>query len=240
MVPAAEVTASFHWLASRLTSAADRARPAPAGRDGDEEPVLGRLGSRNRVSGYAAAVFETVTVDRARGDRGPAVPLRPHGRGQPAAAAAPSVTATSPVAVRQQADRPAPRAPGAAGHRSVWRPTPSAAVGPATSCATLDALVEDAARARGWRVARVQAADRVDDAQRRDLSEALGRLTGRPVELQVTMDPQLLGGVVVAGRRPAGRRQRAAPARRTEGAPPRYPRRPTEFHEGRERSRWLS
>ena len=27
-----------------------------------DEDVLGRLGSRNRVSGYAAAVFETVTV----------------------------------------------------------------------------------------------------------------------------------------------------------------------------------
>ena len=35
--------------------------------------------------------------------------------------------------------------------------------------ATLDALVEDAARARGWRVARVQAADEVGDAQRQEL-----------------------------------------------------------------------
>jgi F-type H+-transporting ATPase subunit delta len=62
---------------------------------------------------------------------------------------------------------------------------------------TLDALVEDAARARGWRVARVQSADRVDDAQRESLGQALGRLTGGPVELQVTINPQLLGGVVV-------------------------------------------
>ena len=62
---------------------------------------------------------------------------------------------------------------------------------------TLDALVEDAARARGWRVARVQSADQVDEAQRQSLSEALARLTGDPVELQVTIDPALLGGVVV-------------------------------------------
>jgi F-type H+-transporting ATPase subunit delta len=62
---------------------------------------------------------------------------------------------------------------------------------------TLDALVEDAARARGWRVARVHSADQVDDAQRQTLEEALGRLTGGPVELQVTLDPELLGGVVV-------------------------------------------
>jgi F-type H+-transporting ATPase subunit delta len=63
--------------------------------------------------------------------------------------------------------------------------------------ATLDTLVEDAAKARGWRVARVAAADAVDDAQRRDLSEALSLLTGNPVDLQVTVEPDLLGGVVV-------------------------------------------
>jgi F-type H+-transporting ATPase subunit delta len=62
---------------------------------------------------------------------------------------------------------------------------------------TLDALVAAAARARGWRVARVVSADEVADAQRRGLSEALARLTGSPVELQVTVDPNLLGGVVV-------------------------------------------
>jgi F-type H+-transporting ATPase subunit delta len=63
--------------------------------------------------------------------------------------------------------------------------------------ATLDALVVDAARARGWRVARVHAADTVDDGRRAELGEALGRLTGGPVELQVTVDHDLLGGVVV-------------------------------------------
>ncbi len=62
---------------------------------------------------------------------------------------------------------------------------------------TLDALVEDAARARGWRVARVQSATEVDEGQRGELSEALGVLAGNPVDLQVTIDPALLGGVVV-------------------------------------------
>jgi F-type H+-transporting ATPase subunit delta len=63
--------------------------------------------------------------------------------------------------------------------------------------ATLDALVEDAARARGWRVARVQSADEVGDTQRGELEDALARLAGNPVDLQVTLDPTLLGGVVV-------------------------------------------
>ena len=153
------------------------------------------MGSRHRVSGYAAAVFETVTVAdleeiedqlfrfartvesnrrlrSALGDR------------------------DLPVEVRQQVidqllgDQvlPATRRLAAYAVRG----------GRARDIvATLDALVEDAARARGWRVARVQAADEVGETQRRDLSEALARLAGNPVDLQVTVDPELLGGVVV-------------------------------------------
>ncbi len=60
VVPAADVTTSFHWLASQLDHAASRP-PATAAEPFDEA-VLGRMGSRNRVSGYAAAVFETVSV----------------------------------------------------------------------------------------------------------------------------------------------------------------------------------
>ncbi len=37
----------------------------------------------------------------------------------------------------------------------------------------------------------------MDEGRRRQLGEALGRLTGAPVELQVAIDPRLLGGVVV-------------------------------------------
>lgn len=206
VVPASELTASFHWLASRLSQAAAREQAAgiagAAGGAGpgatattEPEDVLGRMGSRHRVSGYAAAVFETVTVAdleeiedqlfrfartvesnrrlrSALGDR------------------------DLPVEVRQQVidqllgDQvlPATRRLAAYAVRG----------GRARDIvATLDALVEDAARARGWRVARVQAADEVGETQRRDLSEALARLAGNPVDLQVTVDPELLGGVVV-------------------------------------------
>jgi F-type H+-transporting ATPase subunit delta len=193
VVPASEVEASFHWLAARVATAADRGPSADGESDGDV--VLGRLGSRNRVSGYAAAVFETVTtaeleeiedqlfrfartVENNRKLRG-ALGNR-----------------DLPVTVRQQVindlmgDKvlPATRRLAAYAVRG----------GRARDIvATLDALVEDAARARGWRVARVHSADQVDDSQRQTLGEALGRLTGGPVELQVTLDPELLGGVVV-------------------------------------------
>ena len=174
-------------------SAADRG-PAAAG-DADDEDVLGRLGSRNRVSGYAAAVFEGVTTAEleeiedqlfrfartvetnralrtALGDR------------------------DLPVSVRQQviADLFADKVLPATVRLAAYAVRGGRA---RDIVATLDALVEDAARARGWRVARVHSANAVDDTQRQNLSEALGRLTGDPVELQVTVDAELLGGVIV-------------------------------------------
>ena len=193
VVPAGELVSSFRWMGSRLTQAA--ARPAPTAAEPADEDVLGRLGSRNRVSGYAAAVFEscsvaeleeiedqlfrfarTVEADRrlrhALGDR------------------------DLPVAVRQDVITMLLR--GQALPASVRLASYAARGGRARDfVATLDTLVEDAAKARGWRVARVAAADAVGDAQQRDLSDALAHLTGNPVDLQVTVDPELLGGVVV-------------------------------------------
>ncbi|HEV3280015.1 MAG TPA: F0F1 ATP synthase subunit delta [Acidimicrobiales bacterium] len=192
VVPPAEVQASFHWLAARVAAAA----ASGAGtRLPEEEPILGRLASRNRVWGYAAAVLETLptadleevedqlfrfarTVEgnrplrRALGDR------------------------DLPVAVRQEviADLLGDRVLPATRRLAAYAVRGGRA---RDILATLDGLVEEAARARGWRVARVKAADEVDEARRGRMGEALGRLTGAPVELQVAIDPQLLGGVVV-------------------------------------------
>ena len=193
VVPAGEVVTTFRWIGSHLERLATRAA-ATAVEPFDEE-VLGRLGSRNRVSGYAAALFEgctvadleeiedqlfrfarTVEADRrlrgALGDR------------------------DLPVAVRQEVI--AKLLDGKVLPATVRLASYAARGGRARDIvSTLDALVEDAARARGWRVARVSAADAVDDGQQRDLSDALALLTGNPVDLQVTVDPDLLGGVVV-------------------------------------------
>jgi F-type H+-transporting ATPase subunit delta len=192
VVPAGDLVTSFRWLGNRLVQA--EARPAAATEPFDED-VLGRLGSRNRVSGYAAAVFESCTVAdleeiedqlfrfartveanrrlrHALGDR------------------------DLPVAVRQ--DVIAQLLGGKVLAATVRLASYAARGGRARDIvATLDTLVEDAAKARGWRVARVAAADTVGDDQQRDLSDALAHLTGNPVDLQVTVDPLLLGGVVV-------------------------------------------
>jgi F-type H+-transporting ATPase subunit delta len=193
VVSASEVEAAFHWLAAQVRIAAGHG-PGLAG-EVDDEGTLGRLGSRNRVSGYAAAVFEEVTVAQleeiedqlfrfARTVQN-SRPLR-HALGD----------RDLPVALRQQViaellgDQVLPATKRLAAY--------AVRGGRARDIvATLDTLVVEAARARGWRVAHVQSADTVGGDQRQGLSDALARLAGNPVELQVTIDPRLLGGVVV-------------------------------------------
>jgi F-type H+-transporting ATPase subunit delta len=193
VVSASEVEASFHWLAAQMRIAAEHG-PSLAG-EADDEGTLGRLGSRNRVSGYAAAVFEEVTVAELEEIEDQLFrfartvehsrPLR-HALGD----------RDLPVRLRQEViaellgDQVLPATQRLAAY--------AVRGGRARDIvSTLDALVVEAARARGWRVAHVQSADAVGGDQRQGLSDALARLAGNPVELQVTIDPHLLGGVVV-------------------------------------------
>jgi F-type H+-transporting ATPase subunit delta len=62
---------------------------------------------------------------------------------------------------------------------------------------TLDYLVDFVAKARDWRVARVRSARALDGAARESLVTAVSALTGTSVDLQVTEDDTLLGGVLV-------------------------------------------
>jgi F-type H+-transporting ATPase subunit delta len=61
----------------------------------------------------------------------------------------------------------------------------------------IERLSEVASRRRGQSVARVTTAVPLTAAQESRLTEVLGRLYGRTVGLQVTVDPDLLGGLVV-------------------------------------------
>lgn len=62
---------------------------------------------------------------------------------------------------------------------------------------TLDFVVDYVAKARDWRVARIHSARPLDDASREQLAKALSALAGKNVELQVSADATLLGGVIV-------------------------------------------
>jgi F-type H+-transporting ATPase subunit delta len=60
----------------------------------------------------------------------------------------------------------------------------------------IDRLVERAAAERRHEVGEVRSAIPLDDEQRRRLTEALERATGKQVELKVIIDPSIIGGVI--------------------------------------------
>lgn len=62
--------------------------------------------------------------------------------------------------------------------------------------AIVDRFVELAAASREREVAEVRSAIELDDAQVARLAEALGRATGKAVEVKVIIDPSVLGGLV--------------------------------------------
>lgn len=195
LLPASDVAISFHWMAGRVETAAAEAAGAEVLAEEEVEAVLGRLGSRNRVSGYAIAVLETLPTAELEEVEDELFRFARTVEANPALRRALG-DRDLPVALRQGvvddllADRVQP-----ATRRMVLYAVKGGRA--RDFLATLDGLVEETARARGWRVARVRAADEVDEARQAEMSEALGRLTGAPVELQVAIDPQLLAGVEV-------------------------------------------
>ncbi|MGI9017456.1 MAG: ATP synthase F1 subunit delta [Euzebya sp.] len=60
-----------------------------------------------------------------------------------------------------------------------------------------DAAVSETAEQRGASVASVRTAKPLTDEQRDALSQALSARAGRPVDLKITVDPDLVGGLVV-------------------------------------------
>lgn len=189
-VPAPEVPAAITWLAHR----AHRARRAAEGLE-ELEQVLGHLAARDRVGGYAAAVFEDLPVDRLEEVEDELFRFA-------------RTVETTPALRAALADRDLP----VPVRRGVVDDLLAGKVQPATLrlvdyvvvggrsrdvVGTLYWLVDRTAEARGWRVAVVDAAREVDDDERRLLSESLAHLAGSPVELQVKIDPALLAGVRV-------------------------------------------
>ena len=183
-VPAQDVTSALSWLSLRVRHVADRAD--------SEEPSLSLTQARQRVAGFATALYEdmetpelesleddlfrfarivgaTPELRAALTDRDLAVSAR---QGLVTQLLEGKVPATTLSLVRYAV----------AGGRA------------RDYVGTLDFLVEQTALARGWRIARVQAARPIDDAQRASLTDALGSLAGGPVELQVEIDESLLSG----------------------------------------------
>ncbi len=160
----------------------------------DGEFLLSRYAERSFLAGYAAALLEGVAVaeiERAEGE------LFAFSR----------VIEANPALGSALADRSLPRRL----RQGILEDLLAAQACPSTMrlagqalrsrtrsmSGTMDWLAEQAGVARGWRVARVRAAEEIGEDEASRLVTALGRLTGSEVELQVTIDPSLLGGVVV-------------------------------------------
>jgi len=59
-----------------------------------------------------------------------------------------------------------------------------------------DALVKRASSSKQLEVAEVRSAVALTDAQKARLAEALGKASGKPVNLKVVVDPSVIGGLV--------------------------------------------
>jgi F-type H+-transporting ATPase subunit delta len=186
-VHAQEVPSTLSWLANRLRQVAEHEVGA--------EEMLGHREARERVGGYAEALFEDLSVAELETVEDEMFRFA-------------RVVETTPELRSALGDRELP----ATVRRAVVSALLSGKVHPATLrladyavvggrprdvVGTLQWLVEQVANARGWRVARVRAGQDVDAEERRELSDQLSRIAGSPVELQVTVDPALLGGVNV-------------------------------------------
>jgi F-type H+-transporting ATPase subunit delta len=186
-VSAPEVPVALAWLATRASHLAeDDVRP---------ETPLGHLAARRRVAGFATAVFEDLPTERLDDVEDELFRF--------------ARTVESVPALRTalcDRDIPLPAREAVAHQLLAGKVQPATLdlvrytlVGgrPRDLVGTLDFLVEQTAKARGWRVARVRAALEMDDDERASLSQSLTRLAGSPVELQVILDPSLLSGVLV-------------------------------------------
>jgi ATP synthase F1 delta subunit len=161
----------------------------------DDELLLGRMAARHMIAGYATAVFETL----------PSVSVLDDIEDELFRFA--RVVESTPALRSALTDRSLPlplrRAVvgdllGDRAHAATVRLVEEALRGRTRDLvATLDWLVVQAALARGWRVARVRTAREIDADEREQLSGALERLAGAPVELQVFVDESLLGGATV-------------------------------------------
>jgi len=186
-VAAPDVPQALDWLSHRARRAAEGVA--------SDEPALAHLAARNRVAGYATALFEGLAVSELEELEDELF------RFARTVESAPTLRA-----VLSDRDLPLPARHAVVSQLLDEKASPAAVAlvqytlaggRPRDFVGTLDFLVEQTAKARGWRVARVRAARTVDADESSRLSQSLSALTGGPVELQVSIDETLLSGVLV-------------------------------------------
>jgi len=187
VVHAPDVLAALGWLATRARHQAEARQ--------DPEPALSLTGARQRVGGFAVAVYESKSHAELEEMEDELFRFSRIVESTPALRRA-LVDRDLAVEARQGLVTQLLEGKVQTGTLSLVRYVITG--GRARDVVgTLDWLVEQTAKARGWRIARVHAALPIEDAQRTMLSDALTRLAGAPVELQVVIDEHLLTGVLI-------------------------------------------
>lgn len=192
-----ELASTFDWLARRTRTQGDQAGGTD---EAGPQPSSGRQATRERLDGYATAVFEDPSF------AGP-VDSGPLGDVEDELFRFARIVEGTDELRRTLTDGDLPPALRLGVVEDLLRDRAlpaseelaSYAVRtgrPRDLVALLDHLVERTAAERNLRIAEVRSAAELDGEQRTRLAEALGHLTGRQVELRVTLDPSLIGGLV--------------------------------------------
>jgi F-type H+-transporting ATPase subunit delta len=188
VVRATDVIAALAWLSQPRLRLAAEGRPL-------EEPPLSLTQSRQRVAGYAAALYEdmsTAELESLEDD------LFRFARIVAATPELRSVLTDRDIALAARQGLVNGLLEGKVPVTTVALVRYVVTGGRARDfVGTMDYLVEQTARARGWRIAHISAAAPIDDEQRGQLGDSLSSLTGGPVELRVLIDESLLGGALI-------------------------------------------
>jgi F-type H+-transporting ATPase subunit delta len=187
VVAAPDVPSALGWTATRARHEAEG--------QATEEPTLSLMNSRQRVSGFATAIFEGLSTEQLESLEDDLF------RFSRIVAATPNLRAAlvdRDLAVEARQGLAAQLLEGKVQPATVSVVRYAIAGGRSRDIVgTLDYLVEQAAKARGWRIARVRSAAPIEEAQQATLSDSLTSLAGSPVELQVVIDEALLSGALI-------------------------------------------
>ena len=189
---APELVDDVTWLAAR---AAGLRRRHEAGQPEPREHPVGRIASRERLDGYSTGVLEDVSESGRLGEVedelfrfARVVEGAAELRGALTDRAIPGETREALVA-DLLGDKVQPASLRLARYAA-------RSGNPRDFVGLVDWLVERAAAEADRRVAEVRSAVSLDADQRGRLAAALGRLTGRTVEVRVSVDPEVLGGFI--------------------------------------------
>ena len=184
---APEVVANLSWLATAASGAGGAV----------ESDMLGRSASRERIDGYATAVLAPLTGADDLGEVED--DLFRFARVVEGSEELTAVLTDREVPAERRSALVADLL-GSRGHAAFNRLAAYAARygRPRDYLATLEWLVDRVAAEANRRVAEVRSAVELDGDQRRRLGEALSRITGRQVELRVSVEGSLLGGFVAS------------------------------------------